>query len=206
MQANTHTKIKISDAELPLVRNPRLLGVYLDTFFSFNAHCVQVTNRVNKRNNVFKALAGTNLGQQKGTLLLTYKALGRSIANYTAPVWSRNASDTHNEALRIITGSHKMSSIDHLHRETKMLLVKNHLNLLSEQYLVHCPDTENVCHHITTMDHPPREMKETLFTRHNQTVVPLLSNTKQASLQSVHTDETTTGHSCHNPAPATASS
>ena len=93
-QANTHPKIKISDAELPLVRNPKLLGVYLDTFFSFNTHCVQVANRVSKRNNVLKALAGTNWGQPKKTLLLTYKALGRLIANYAAPVWSTNASDT----------------------------------------------------------------------------------------------------------------
>ena len=77
MQANTHPRIKISDAELPLVRNPKLLGVYLDTFFSFNTHCVQVANRVRKRNNVLKALAGTNWGQQKETLLLTYKALGK---------------------------------------------------------------------------------------------------------------------------------
>ena len=170
-QANTHPKIKISDAKLPLVRNPKLLGVYLDTFFSFNTHCVQVANRVSKRNNVLKALAGTNWGQQKETLLLTYNALGRSIANYAAPVWSTNASDTslgkiqrtQNEALRIITGSHKMSSIDHLHSETKMLLVEDHLNLLSSQYRVHCLDTGNVCHHITTMDHPPREMKETFL-------------------------------------------
>ena len=80
-----------------------------------------------------------------------------------------------------------MSSIDHLHSETKMLLVEDLLNLISAQYLVHCLDTENVCHHITTLDHPPKEMKETLFTRHNQTVVPLLANTKKASLQAVHT-------------------
>ena len=39
-QANTHPMIKISDAELPLVRNLKLLGVYLDTFFSFITHCV----------------------------------------------------------------------------------------------------------------------------------------------------------------------
>ena len=168
MQANTCPKI--SDTELPLVRHPMLLGVYLGTFFSFNAHCVQVANKATKINDVLKALSGTNWGQQKETLLLTYKALGRSIANYAAPVWSTNAGDTslekiqrtQNEALKIITGSHKMSSIDHLHSETKMLLVKYHQNLLSVQYLVHCLDTENVCHHITTMDHPPREMKETL--------------------------------------------
>ena len=136
-QANTHPKIKITDSEIPLVRSPKLLGVYLDTFFSFNKHCVQVANRASKRNNVLKALAGTNWGQQKETLLMTYKALGRSIANYA--VWSINASETNigkikraqNEALRIITGSHKMSSIYHIHSETKMIQVEDHLNLLS---------------------------------------------------------------------------
>ena len=80
----THQKIKIFDIELPLVSNPKLLGVYLDTFFSLNAHCEQVANIVSKRNNVLKALAGTNWGQQKEALLLTYKTLGRSIANYAA--------------------------------------------------------------------------------------------------------------------------
>ena len=122
-QANTHPKIKISDSELPLDRSPKILGVYLDTFFSFNNHCRQVANRVSNRNNVLKALAGTNWRQQKETLLMTYKALGRSIANYAAPVCSINASESNigkiqraqNEALRIITGSHKMSSIDHIH-------------------------------------------------------------------------------------------
>ena len=62
MQVNTHPKIKISDSELPIVRNPKLLGVYLDTFFSFNAHCIQVANRVSKINNVLEALVGTNWG------------------------------------------------------------------------------------------------------------------------------------------------
>ena len=103
-----------------------------------------MANRVGKINNVLKALAGTNWGQKNETLLMTYKALGRSIANYAAPVWSTNASESNigkilhaqNEALRIITGSHKTSSIDHLHSETKMLQVEDHLNLLSAQYLV----------------------------------------------------------------------
>ena len=163
-QANTRPKIKNADSELPLVRSPKLLGVYLDTFFSFNKHCVQVANRISKRNNVLKALAGTNWVQKKETLLMTYKALGRSIANYAAPVWNINSSETnigktqcaHNEALRIITGSHKMSSIDHIHSETNMLQGEDHLNLLSAQYLVQCLDTENVCHHITKIDLPPR--------------------------------------------------
>ena len=68
-----------------------------------------------------------------------------------------------------------------------MLQVEDHLNLLSAQYLVQCLDTENVCHHITKMDLPPREMKETIFTRHYQTVLPLLANNRKDTLQALHT-------------------
>ena len=61
-----------------------------------------------------------------------YSTDGRSIINYAAPVWSPNLHDTNyrkiqytqNEALRIATECHKMSSIDHLH--TEMLKVREH--------------------------------------------------------------------------------
>ena len=77
-----------------------------------------------------------------------------------------------------------MPSIDHLHSETKMLLVEYQLNLLSAQYLIKCLDTENVCHH----DGSSTDGNEiTLFIRHNQTVSPLLPNTKKESLQAIHT-------------------
>ena len=118
---------------------------------------------------------------------MTYTSLRSSIVNYAAPVWSTNASESNigkiqraqNEALRIITGSHKMSSIDHLHSETKMLQVEDHLNLLSVQYLVQC--------HITKMHHTPREIKETIFTRHYQTVLPLLANHRRLHTSFVNT-------------------
>ena len=80
-----------------------------------------------------------------------------------------------------------MSSIDYLHSETKMIQVEDHLNLHSAQYLVQCLDAENVCHHITKMDLPPREMKETIFNRHYQTVLPLLENNRKNTLHALHT-------------------
>ena len=54
---------------------------------------------------------------------MSYKAVGRSIINYAASLWSTNLRDTNyrniqytqNEVLRISTGCHKMSSVDHLH-------------------------------------------------------------------------------------------
>ena len=106
-------------------------------------------------------------------ILLTYKALGSFIANYAEPAWNTNASDSSIEKIIFTV-------------RTKMLHVVDHMNLLFAQYLVHCLYGDNVCLHITTMDHPPRELKVTLFTRHNQTVLPLLANIKKDSLQAIH--------------------
>ena len=181
-QAKTHPDIFIEDSRLPLVKCPKILGVYLDPSLSFNKHSQYVAERVSGRNNILKALAGTSWGQQKETLLMTYKAVGRSIINYAAPVWSPNLHDTNyrkiqytqNEALRIATGCHKMSSVDHLHTEAEMLKVREHSELLSAQYLARCLEPGNVCHPITTRAAPERRMKETLYTKHRNTVEPMM--------------------------------
>ena len=196
-QAKTHPRILIEDSQLALVQCPKILGVYLDTSLSFNKHSGYVAERVSNRNNILKALAGTSWGQQKETLLMTYKAVGRSIINYAAPVWSTNLRDTNyrsiqytqNEALRIATGCHKMSSVDHLHAEAKMLKVREHSELLSAQYLARCLEPGNVCHSITTKETPKRRMKETLFTRHCNTVEPMmLADNRKEILHAIHTD------------------
>ena len=194
-QAKTHPRIFFEDSQLPLAQCPKILGVYLDTSLSFNKHSGYVAERVFSRNNILKALAGTSWGQQKETLLMTYKAVGRSIINYAAPVWNlcdtnyRNIQYTQNEALRTATGCHKMSSVDRLHVEPKMLKVREHSDLLSAQYLARCMEPGNVCHSITTRGTSKRRMKETLFTRHRNTVEPMmLANNRRTTLQAIHSD------------------
>ena len=126
-QVKTHPSILIKDSCLPLVKFPRILGIYLDPSLSFNKHSQYVAERVSGRNNILNALACTSWGQHKVTLLITYKAVSRSIINYDAPVWSPNLHDTNyskiqciqKEVLKIATGCHKMSRIDHLHRDAK---------------------------------------------------------------------------------------
>ena len=181
-QAKTHTRILIEDSRLPLVQCPKTLGVHMDTSLSFNKHSSHVAERISGRNNILKALAGTSWGQQRETLLMTYKAVGRSIINCVAPVWSTNLRDTNyrniqytqNEALRISTGCHKIYSVDHLHAEANMLKVKEHSELLSAQYLARCLEPENVNFSITTREPHKRMMKETIFTRHRSAVEPLM--------------------------------
>ena len=94
-----------------------------------------MTDKIDMRNNMLKALSGSSWGQENQTLLLTYNALGKSIASYDAPFWSTNASDSsfkkiqtaQNATLRTATGAHKMASIDHLHQEFLTLKVKGPL-------------------------------------------------------------------------------
>ena len=124
---------------------------------------------------------------------MAYKVVVRSIINYAAPVWSTNLRDTNyrniqymqNEAPRISTGCHKMSSGDHLHAETHVLKVREHV--LSAQYLARCLEPENVNNSITTRDTPKRRMKETQFTSHRIIVKGMMiaKDKKQHAKQSI---------------------
>ena len=162
----------------------------MDPSLSFHKHCNYVSDRIDNRNNMLKALAGSSWGQDKETLLMTYNALGESITNYAAPVLSTNPSDSsfkkiqtaHNAALRTATGAHKMASIDHLHQESLTLRVKDHM--FSAQYLVNCLEEDHVSHGITTQE--PRPMKET-HSRHHSTVLPRLGSNRMESHQILHT-------------------
>ena len=158
----------------------------MDPSISFHKHSNDVSDRIDKRHNMLKALAVSSWGQDKETLLLTYNALGKSIASYAAPVWSTNASDSsfkkiqtaQNAALRTATGTHKMASIDHLHQESLTLKVKDHSDMLSAQYLVNCLEEGHGSHGIIIQDPRPR---------HHSTVLHRLGSSRMESHQNLHT-------------------
>ena len=77
----------------------------------------------------------------------------------------------------IVTGCYRMSSIDLLHTEAKMLQVKEHSELLSAHYFAKCIEPYNACHSITTRDLLKRRLQDTLFTRHRHTVEPVMVET-----------------------------
>ncbi|KAH7717248.1 hypothetical protein AAVH_15284 [Aphelenchoides avenae] len=102
--------------------------------------------------------------------MTTYKAVGRPILNYAAPVWTPLLSDTgfkrlqidQNAALRTASGCLAMSSIDHLHQETAMLPVRDHNVLLTDQFYAAAGNPAHPNHHLVYEPDPPREMKHTI--------------------------------------------
>ena len=146
------------------------MGVTLDPHFTFTPHISSIITRSVPRLNILRALAGSNWGQQKETLLITFKSLIRSLFTYAAPTWFPNASPTsinrlqtiQNHALRISTGCVKMAGIDHLHAEAQVLPVDEHLSLLSAQFLAR---TLVPSHSVTTSPSGPRNIRHTLQSR-----------------------------------------
>lgn len=178
-QANYHPQIFLKDKLVPLEKHPKLLGVTFDPHLNFSHHIQASLDKYKPKINMMKAIAGSDWGQEKENLILTYKSLGRSVLEYGTPVWSPIISDSNwkdlqiaqNKALRIATGCLVMSSIDHLHQETKVLPIKDHAMLLTEQYVLamHLPGHPGQKH----LDRPPPQRKM------KSTAIDLKSNVRQ---------------------------
>ena len=82
-----------------------------------------------------------------------------------------------------------MSSVNHLHVEAEIVKVREHSELLFEQYLARCLEPEHVSNFISTRETPKKRLKETLFTRHRNTVEPMvLADNRKTTLQAIHSD------------------
>ena len=182
--SNTHPNIPINSTPLPLEKNPQILGVTFDPTLTFSAHVENVTRRAKQRLSILKALAGTTWGQQKETLINTFKATIRSLFTYASPIWSLHASNTsiaklqtvQNAALRVATGSVKASAQDHLHAETRVLPVREHLSLLAHQHLATCLQRTHPSYATVTADSGPRDKKGTLQRRYGARVLKYCTN------------------------------
>ena len=161
-----HPQVKLADQALPLERKPNVLGVTLDTHLSFTRHCIDIAVKVQQRNNVLKALAGSTWGCDRGTLLTTYQAIGRSILCYCCPVWTPSLRDTNcsrlqraqNSALIITTGCLKMADVAELHQEAQELPVRQHNELISQQFAIACHLSQHPCHQLC--HRPPDDRPE----------------------------------------------
>ena len=178
-EVNNHPAIPFNNATLPLNKNPKILGVTFDPTLTFCTHVDNTVKKAKQRLSIMKALAGTTWGQQKESLINTYKASIRSLHTYACPIWFPHISQTNitklqrvqNAACRIATGSVKLSAESHLHAETKMLPVQDHLSLLSSQFLATSLQPGHASYPTVTADPGPRDMKATLQRRFGSQVL-----------------------------------
>ena len=85
---------------VPTEKNPKVLGLIFDPMYRFGKHETAVQDKVRKRNNMLNPQAASTWGKDKELLVTTYKATGRAVMNYAAPVWSPGLTDTHWQKLQ----------------------------------------------------------------------------------------------------------
>jgi hypothetical protein len=84
--------------------------------------------------------------------------------------------------MRLITGCHKAPSISHLHAETKLMPVAEHLTMLCIQFLACCLSPSHPSHQTVLLPPGPRKnsngcpMKETLSSRFGDDLAPYLQD------------------------------
>lgn len=93
-QFNDNPNIPWSDEALSLEQFSKILGVTLNLIFNYSRHAETVAAIAGFRLNILRALTGTTRGQDKETILITYKSLISFILHYTAPVWFPNLRNT----------------------------------------------------------------------------------------------------------------
>jgi hypothetical protein len=190
---NVCPDLSIDGVIFPLERNPKILGVIFHTMLTFCQDILAITAKATQRLNILKDDCGSSWGHNKETLLVTYRALVESFFNYATAIWFPDTKTSNIaklqfiqfSAMHLITGCHKLSSIAHLHAETKLLPVAEHLGMLCTQFLAGClqpSQPSHPSHEIVLLPPGPRKnqagcpLKETLSSRFHDDVGPYLSN------------------------------
>ena len=78
--------VSVNGDVIPQENKPKLLGVTYDPSLCFSAHAMAMVRKAGPRIYVIRALADSSFGHDKECLTVTFKALLRPFANYTAPV------------------------------------------------------------------------------------------------------------------------
>ena len=203
-EVSTELNIKIQDQTVPTVKKPKFLGIVYDNLFTFSRHATDMRSKLIKKNNVLKALAGTTWGKDKETLTSTYKAISQSTINYACPIWTPTLSNTawdklqttQNQALKTSLGCHRITSMEHVHNEAKIMPVRAHCEMLSKQYLVSTQLTSHPVKIDLYSPPPPRNMKQTLKSKFGRYVKKLLPRNEHLDTESykkkiktIHTKE-----------------
>ena len=202
-EMNETLDIKIKGEVVPTVKNPKILGVTMDCKHTYKHHTQEVKKKINSKNNILKALAGSTWGQTKEVITSTYKAIGQSSLNYCAPIYTPNLKPSNwenlqtaqNTALRIATGCVKKTPIEHLHNETKIMPVKEHNEMLSKQFLLSTQKPSHPNNKEISIQKPPRIMSDTLQTKYGREIKEMLpengidETNHKRFLKQIHTKE-----------------
>ena len=189
---STQLTLNIDNVVIPMVKNPKTLGLTFDPNLTYNSHIRKTSEKARNTLKLLKALTSTKWGKQKETIVATYKAITRPILEYASAIWSPIANTTgitklqtiQNMALRIATGCTSDTNIQHLHNETNILPLNAHLKLHSSQLRKKSQHPTHPLHKFTVLTENERHKKQTIFDNNNNCTVNINININNINMKS----------------------
>jgi hypothetical protein len=168
---------------------PQTLGCHSRGSFVSTPHIDGKNKQGNSCLQLLKATSGLEFGD-KETLHLTYNTLVKPVFTYGAaiffPITDLNATSIkrlqclQNSCMRVITGAHKSTSVDHLLAEIELPPVSEHLGLICKQFLASASRRSHPSHATvqqqTGVRKGRKKMVHTLQSRFGDTVRPFLTD------------------------------
>ena len=100
---------------IPNSDNPTILGLTFDPTLTYTPHIENICNKVDKKINTIKSLAGTTFGQQKEDQIRLYRQYIRPSLNYASPAWSGQTSKTNIKKLQTKQNKALLKSCHRMH-------------------------------------------------------------------------------------------
>ena len=172
---------------------------------TFGQHTDNINTKARTRLNVLRALTNTSFGHSKEDITQIYKQYIRPILSYAHIAWQPDTADTHldklqttqNTALRIATGCTKSTPIPHLHRETLVLPIKQHMRMRGTHIYTSTEDPTHPLHHLRTAParrpraDPPHTTPAQFYQTELDSLPPIPENTSlRTHIHTVYTNRT----------------
>ena len=133
--------ITLMGQTIPVNIDNNILGVTIDRGWTFRQHSQDINARAKSGLNVMNALSATSFVHSKESLTALFKQFVRPVLSYASSVWQPDLAQSHmqelqrtqNSALRIATGCTRSTPTAYLHAETKVLPLKDYLELRGTQ-------------------------------------------------------------------------
>ena len=152
----TNTRLFIDGKPVQEVKDFKFLGVLLDSHLTFTKHIQEMKAKCAKRTNILRALAGTDWGGDRKTILQLYTAIIRPIIEYCSIAYHGELTDSQNSQIEAIQNAAVRTA-------TGAITSTNNKALLADANIPTCQERriQQLCryaiHVQSTPDHPIQE-------------------------------------------------
>ena len=152
------------------------MGLTLEPKLTYSTHIHNISVQAHRPLQMIKTLTATGWGKPKEALMATNKAVMRPALEYASAIWLLLASSTsinklqvmQNAALRTSIRYTQNTSIQHLHDETLILPIQEHLQLHNTiQHNIHHISYTNIQHTSTLQGLKQYIQQRTLHNKHS---------------------------------------